>query len=103
VTGTAYRPIDDAGRNSAGTRIARLGSIVWPSFFAAGVATTAFFAIVDPSDLAEIAWPHMQVSREFGYSVGFFMFWACTFGSSLFTAWLLQSPSSRMQSEAPLP
>ncbi len=70
--------------------LARIGAIAWPSFFAAGVATMVFFAIIDPLDLAEIAWPHFPVSRELGYSIGFFMFWGCTFGSSLFTALLLR-------------
>ena len=27
--------------------------------------------------------------RKLGYTIGFFLFWACTFASSLFTSWLL--------------
>lgn len=72
--------------------IARFGAVLWPSFFAAGVASMVFFAIVDPSELAAMTWPHLSVSREAGYTIGFFMFWACTFASSLFTA--LLSPVS---------
>ena len=67
----------------------RWGAVVWPSFFAAGVATMVFFAIVDPVELAATAWPHIPVSRELGYSLGFFGFWTCTFASSLFSALLL--------------
>ena len=68
---------------------ARWGAVVWPSFFAAGIATMVFFALVDPVELAEAAWPHIALSRELGYSIGFFGFWACTFSSSLFSALLL--------------
>lgn len=71
----------------------RLGAILWPSFFAAGVATMVFFAFVDPLALAEISFPDHAISREFGYSIGFFMFWACTMSSSLFT-WILLRPAS---------
>jgi len=71
---------------------ARIGAIVWPSFFAAGIATMVFFAIVDPIELAEMTWPHASVSREAGYTIGFFMFWACTFSSSGFTALLSRPP-----------
>jgi hypothetical protein len=71
--------------------VRRIGAIAWPSFFAAAVATFVFFAIVDPADLAEISWPHVEVSRKLGYSIGFLMFWACTLGSSAFTALLLSA------------
>lgn len=69
------------------------GAILWPSFFAAGVATMVFFAVVDPLDLATITWPHVAFSRELGYSIGFFMFWLCTASASLFTALLLRVPA----------
>ena len=32
----------------------RIGAILWPSFFAAGVATMVFFAFVDPLALRDI-------------------------------------------------
>jgi hypothetical protein len=72
--------------------VARFGAVLWPSFFAAGVATMVFFAIVDPVELAQMTWPHASISREAGYTIGFFMFWACTFSSSLFTALLSGVP-----------
>lgn len=72
--------------------VARLGAIGWPSFFAAGFASMVFFAIVDPAELAAITWPHVAITREAGYTIGFFMFWACTIASSLFTSLLLPVP-----------
>jgi hypothetical protein len=72
-------------------RLRRLGAVAWPSFFAASVATMVFFAIVDPAELAEITWPHVDISRQLGYTIGFFMFWACTLASSAFTALLLSA------------
>lgn len=70
----------------------RVGMVAWPSFFAAAIASVVFFAMVDPLELAQNTWPHVIVSREVGYSVGFFMFWACTLSSSAFTALLLAAP-----------
>jgi len=75
--------------------VARYGAVLWPSFFAAGVATVVFFAIVDPIELASITWPHLTISREAGYTIGFFMFWACTFASSWFTVLLASPPENR--------
>ncbi|MDR3387557.1 MAG: hypothetical protein P4L92_10930 [Rudaea sp.] len=56
-----------------------------------------FFAIIDPIDLADIAWPHVRVTRELGYTIGFFMFWSCTLGASLFTALLLRPSHARIE------
>jgi len=72
----------------------RLGAILWPSFFAAGVATMVLFAFVDPLLLRDIIFPHLEISRGVGYTVGFFALWACTACSSLFT-WILLRPASR--------
>lgn len=78
----------------------RVGAILWPSFFAAGVATMVFFAFVDPLLLRDMTFPGLHVSRGLGYSLGFFMFWACTASASLFT-WILLRPASRFN--RPLP
>ncbi|MBS7457426.1 hypothetical protein [Coralloluteibacterium stylophorae] len=78
----------------------RLGAILWPSFFAAGAATTVFFAIVDPLALRDLTFPQLHFSREAGYTIGFFMFWAATGGSSLFT-WLLLRPPTRFNRALP--
>ena len=72
----------------------RVGAIVWPSFFAAGVATMVFFAFIDPLQLRDITFPQVEISRGLGYSIAFFMFWLATAASSLFT-WILLRPSSR--------
>lgn len=68
----------------------RIGAIAWPSFFAAGVATMVFFAFVDPLELRDMTFPSLTLTRELGYTVGFFMFWLATASSSLFTWWLLR-------------
>ena len=72
----------------------RIGAVLWPSFFAAGVATMVFFAFLDPLDLRDLTFPDWQISRGLGYSICFFMFWTATAGSSLFT-WILLRPASR--------
>ena len=73
----------------------RVGAILWPSFFAAGVATMLLFAFVDPLALAEISLlGHLEISRTGGYTIAFFLFWTATAGSSLFT-WILLRPASR--------
>ena len=72
----------------------RIGAILWPSFFAAGVCTMVFFAFVDPLALRDLTFPSLPLTRELGYSVGFFMLWLATASSSLFTWWLLR-PASR--------
>lgn len=79
--------------------IQRAGAVLWPSFFAACVATMVFFAFVDPNELGTITFPQMHVSREWGYTLGFFMFWACTFSSSFFTLILLRT---RREIDTPL-
>jgi hypothetical protein len=74
--------------------VQRLGAILWPSFFAAGVATMVFFAWIDPLALRDMTFPQLELDRGVGYTVGFFMFWLATASSSLFT-WLLLRPASR--------
>jgi hypothetical protein len=91
MNGAGPRVQDDEETDVLAVRLRRIGAIAWPSFFAAAVASVVFFAVVDPMELADITWPHLAVSREFGYTIGFFMFWACTFGSSAFTALLLSA------------
>jgi hypothetical protein len=64
----------------------RLGSVLWPSFLTAGVATVAFFANVDPEGL------------RLAYTVGFFMFWAVTATSSFITLVLTEPPRQKVHS-----
>jgi hypothetical protein len=89
------REEDDAASHELSASSARLGAVLWPSFFAAGVATMVFFATVDPLELAAITTPQWEISREAGYTLGFFMFWACTAAASSFTALLLSLPARR--------
>ena len=72
----------------------KVGAVLWPSFFAACVATMVFFAFIDPLQLRDITFPGIDISRETGYSIAFFMFWLATASASLFT-WILLRPSSR--------
>ena len=72
----------------------KVGAVLWPSFFAAGVTTMVFFAFVDPLQLRDITFPGMELSREAGYTIAFFLFWSATAASSLFT-WILLRPASR--------
>jgi hypothetical protein len=72
----------------------KLGAILWPSFFAAGVATMVCFAFFDPVELIALATPGHSISREAGYTLGFFLFWLATCASSMFT-WILLRPTSR--------
>lgn len=74
--------------------VQRLGAILWPSFFAAGVATMVFFVFVDPLVLRDMTFPELEMTRLGGYTIAFFLFWAATASSSLFT-WLLLRPASR--------
>jgi len=78
----------------------RIGAILWPSFFAAGIATMVFFAFIDPLELRDISFVSWDISREMGYTIGFFMFWLATASASLFT-WILLRPASRFN--RPLP
>ena len=78
----------------------RIGAILWPSFFAACVASMVFFAFIDPLDLRDITFPGVEISRSMGYTIAFFMFWLATASSSLFT-WLLLRPASRFNKTLP--
>lgn len=80
--------------------VQRVGAVLWPSFFAAGVATMVFFALIDPLELRDMTFPDIQITRSMGYTIGFFMFWLATASSSLFT-WLLLRPASRFNKSLP--
>ena len=78
----------------------RVGAILWPSFFAGGVETIAFFSFVDPLSLRDMTFPDIAVSRGRGYTIGFFMFLLATAPSSLVTCILLR-PASRLKTPLP--
>ena len=69
--------------------------VLWPSFVSAVLATAAFFSQIDPHVLHLATFPEWPISRELGYTVGFFMFWAVTTLSSLFTLILLRTPAGQ--------
>ncbi len=86
------------GQPSAHARrwLRRVGAILWPSFFCAGVMTMVFFAYVDPQALQNMTFPTLHLSRELGYTLGFFLAWIGTASSSLFT-WILLRPGKAFQ------
>ncbi len=81
--------------------IQQWGAILWPSFVAAGLACMVFFAFVDPLMLRDISFPQHALSRELGYTLGFFMFWAVTSAASSVT-WYLLRPMRRDADDVPL-
>jgi hypothetical protein len=72
-----------------------LAVVLWPAFISAVVATAAFFSQVDPHVLHLATCPEWPISRELGYTLGFFMFWGVTTLSSLLTFILLRTPAGR--------
>ena len=85
---TEYPP---ATRN----RIRVWGAILWPAFLVAGVATTVFFANIDPATLRAQTLPNVAISREAGYAIGFFMFWLICAASGALTYVLLEPAAGR--------
>lgn len=81
--------------------IQQWGAVLWPSFVAAGLACAVFFAFVDPWRLRDITFPDQALSRELGYTLGFFMFWSVTAAASAVTGYLLR-PRPRDDDELPL-
>ena len=96
MTGLAHIPLDHPPR----PLVQRVGAVLWPSFFAAGVCTMVFFAFIDPLELRDLTFPSVPITRGLGYSIGFFMFWIATSASSMFT-WLLLRPASRFNRALP--
>ena len=86
-----------ASRERAEPMQQRLGALLWPSFFVAGVVTMVFFAFIDPEALRDITFPSLKISRELGYTLGFFLIWLAPASSSLFT-WILLRPSRAVKS-----
>ncbi|MEG0185498.1 MAG: hypothetical protein RR704_18825 [Stenotrophomonas sp.] len=78
------------------------GAVLWPSFIAAGLASVVFFAFVDPLRLQAISFPGTSISRELGYTAGFFMFWAVTALSSAVSGYLLRPMPAADDEELPL-
>jgi hypothetical protein len=80
----------------------QLGAILWPSFFAAGIATMVLFGLFDPVELFDLAFPGRTISRQLGYTLGFFLLWTATAAASLFT-WILLRPGDSYNRSPPHP
>jgi hypothetical protein len=66
----------------------RIVTVLWLSFVMAGIATGAFFSVIDPLELKYcVSFP--EVSRTAAYSIGFFLFWLLTASSSLVAVFFL--------------
>ncbi len=82
-------PVSDYDDHPRARRLIRvLGIVLWPSFLTAGVATMIFFAAIDPLTLHAETLPDLEIGRQAGYTVGFFMFWAVCGLSSALTLFL---------------
>ncbi len=55
-----------------------IANVVWVSFLTASAATMIFFASVDPEILSGNNTLGWEISRQSGYALGFFGFWALT-------------------------
>jgi len=80
--------------------VQQLGAVLWPSFFVAVIASVLFFAFFDPLDLQRIGFPRHGISRDLGYTAGFFLAWLGTFSACSVTALLLRPPGG--DAEPPL-
>ena len=67
----------------------RFIAVMWLSFLTAGVATTVFFALIDPEEIAPCLPDFPDLTRMQAYTVGFFLFWLLTASSSLLTTYFL--------------
>ena len=60
--------------------------VFWPSFIVAGIGTVLLFTLLDPVDLRFVG--PLELTRDAGYTIGFFFLWSLGAGSSAFTCWL---------------
>ena len=72
-------------------RLQRVSSVLWPSFLFAGAATVVFFALIDPVAMLDCQGAAPPLSRTGAYSLGFFLFWLLTAGSSAVTLYYLST------------
>ncbi len=72
-----------------------LGAVLWPSFLSACFGSLLFFAAVDPLALRDSG-PRIfdGLSREAGYALGLFFFWAIGLLASATSALLLRNQRS---------
>jgi hypothetical protein len=75
-------------------------SVLWPSFLTAAAATTVFFTLFDPQELA-ILMGLPELSRMAGYTGGFFAFWLLTSISSALTCYFRRPCNQISQQREP--
>ena len=69
-----------------------VGLVTWSSFLAAGVASMLFFAAVDPIMLRHAGPQRFEdLSREAGYALGFFFFWALAASAAALSVYMIRS------------
>lgn len=68
-----------------------IANVLWISFLMAAVATMVFFAMVDPEVLSGTTTPGWEISRQTGYAIGFFGFWALTLASCVLSLFLVRT------------
>ena len=78
----------NASADARTRRLRRAGAVLWPSFFAAAVASTVCFALLDPATIHLPSWLP-ELGRSGLYTLGFIALWAATLAASAFTALLL--------------
>jgi hypothetical protein len=69
----------EAGREDWSRDTQKRALLAWISFLTAAVMSVVFFAFVDPLVLVDAVNVDGLDSRELGYGMGFFFFWAGTF------------------------
>jgi hypothetical protein len=95
------------GHSSDRRFLTDVGLVSWCSFLAAGVASMLFFAAVDPQLLRD-AGPRIfdSLSREAGYALGFFFFWALAACAAALSVYMVRSAArrdSRLATDRDLP
>jgi hypothetical protein len=68
--------------------VQRYSAVLWPSFLFAAAATVVFFALIDPVSMFDCQGA-APLGRTAAYSLGFFLFWLLTAGSSAATYYFL--------------
>ncbi len=69
-----------------------VGLVLWSSFLAAGLAGMLFFAAVDPLMLRDAGPQRFEtLSREAGYALGFFFFWALAASAAALSVYMVRS------------
>lgn len=74
-----------------------VASVLWPSFFVAGVANSLFWIFVNPNDFGLIT-GYPDVSHIGAYSLGFIALWI-TLAISSFVTQLFLKPCRRVNKE----